>query len=135
VEEPLVGPELLSLWDALGGVISYRLPLTAADAAGTEPGEGWLGLRTARAPRLPPLRRLPRRLRVALPLVVTGEDRDGTEGLDESESEEEEGRRRGERWAAQPTFRVRAWSEAELGAMRCVRVTLSYARARTNVAL
>jgi hypothetical protein len=132
---PPIG-EPLTLWDVLSGEISYTLPLNQqdADAAASDgepfaPPAPWLGLRTAVAPRLPPLRGLPRRLRRELPLVVTGEDRDGCEGESESEEEGEGGRARRE-----PTFRVRAWTVEEAARRGCVRVSMRYTRPRRTLA-
>ena len=110
----------------MSGRIAYHLPMLAA-----EPADGsYLGLRTAVAPRLPPLRAMPRRLRAALPLIVCGEDRDGTELGDDSEGDDAAPAWNEANPPAAPTFRIRRWTEAELSAPCCVRVTLTFTRQR-----
>jgi|APGre2960657444_1045066.scaffolds.fasta_scaffold00371_17 hypothetical protein len=113
--------EPVTLWQLLSGTVTYGLPLP----------DGGPGLRVAEAPRLPAFKGMQRRLRCALPLLVSGADRDGTEEDAGARSSEEEEEEEEEQQAGvprrRPTYRVRAWSEAELDAP-CVLVTLTFTR-------
>jgi len=140
VDEPLADNHAkpVSMWDVLTGRFSYAIPhpddvdTGASEEDSAAPGRGDVptGLRLAVAPRMPPLRGMQRALRAALPLVVVGPDRDGTECDDEEDEgggggEEDDGELKGE-----PTFRVRAWTPSELACSRCMRVSIRYERTR-----
>ena len=136
----------LDVWDVVRGDFEYHLPLLdvdeAAAAAGASaappPGAAWLGLRTAIAPHMPPVRDMESELRAALPLVVCGCGDDDPEIYDAPAAggAEEAGgagdtRHPGDADAAASgaaTFAVRRWSAAALAAPRCVRVRTTYTR-------
>ena len=119
--------------DVLSGSFSYAIPHpddvdTGEEQEGgsAEVGQGPCGLRVAIAPRMPAFKGMQRRLRAALPLVVVGPDRDGTEDEGDVSGGEEDGHGPGQ----VPTFRVRAWTPAELAKPRCILVQISFHRTR-----
>ena len=133
----------LDVWDVVRGDFEYHLPLLEVDeaaavdpSAALQPGAaGWLGLRIAAAPHLPPVRDMELELRAALPLVVCGcagnssefcpapapgaaEDSGADGGLHAADAA----------GAGDGSFAVRRWSAAALEAPRCVRVRTTYTR-------
>jgi hypothetical protein len=152
---PRLRAPALTLWDVLSADFSYHLPLlpvdeaaaasgadaAAAAAAATAAGTPWLGLRTAAAPRMPPVAHMPFELRAALPLVVTGCDGDdavasggdgggGDDGSDVEEAEDAESDAPPGGGDAAPRIIIRRWSATALAAPRCVRVRITFTRPR-----
>lgn len=131
----------LDVWDVARGEFEYHLPLLQVDEAAAADAEsslphgaaGWLGLRTASAPHMPPVREMEGELRAALPLVVCGcagdnpefcaapgaaGDAAGADGMGHA----------GDAGAVAAVFAVRRWSAEALAAPRCVRVRTTYTR-------
>lgn len=125
----------LTMWDVLTGDFSYHLPMLALDNvaahAATAPAPGaWL--RLASAPVMPPLHGLDYELRCALPLVVCDCDGDdpstGDTAITDAADDAPAGATDAQSYG--PRFIVRRWSAAALAARQCVRVCITYARAR-----
>lgn len=119
--------------DVLSGSFSYAIPHPDDVDTGEEHEDGAAavnqdatGLRAAIAPRMPAFKGMQRRLRAALPLVVVGPDRDGTEDDGDVSGGEEEGQGIGQ----VSTFRVRAWTPSELARPRCILVRARFVRRR-----
>ena len=130
----------LGLWDILSADFSYHVPLLPVDeaaahadapfeelvaaAAAAAGDKGWLGLRTAVSPHMPPLRDMDPELRAALLLVVCGVD--GADAADEAAV----GAGTPEDADAALAFSVRRWPAEALAAPRCVRVRVTFTCAR-----
>ena len=126
-------PGPVTMQDVLSGSFSYAIPHPDDVDTGEEHEDGAAavnqdatGLRVAIAPRMPAFKGMQRRLRAALPLVVVGPDRDGTEDEGDVSGGEEEGQGVGQ----VPTFRVRAWTPSELARPRCILVRARFVRRR-----
>jgi len=131
----------LDVWDVARGEFEYCLPLLEVDEAAARDASapllpGWLGLRTALAPHMPPVRDMEGELRAALPLVVCGCGGDAPEsraappaGAAPADAGVARNVHAGDcTGVAEPTFELRRWPAAALAATRCVRVRTTYTR-------